>query len=188
MAKVSEEFRDLIRELFFAAQRIPKLHQLILHGSVARGEEDKRSDVDLLLIFDTEEDPEKTELADIAHQEIGRAFTDAKCGRRAQLVLTNLRGVDASFIENVAREGITLWGRPLMLDAEGILRPMALFEYRVGGGSRVEKVRFYRALKKVGAKKVKTGLMVEEKMSQDVEGILRSNKIEFKKTRVWLTK
>jgi hypothetical protein len=186
MVGISEEFKGLICELFYAAQRIPKLDHLILHGSVVRGEEDKRSDVDLLLIFDTDEDPEKTELADIAHREIGRAFTDAKCERRAQMVLINLKGVDKSFFENVAREGLIIWGKPLALDASSFLKPMVLFEYKVGGESRVEKVRFYRALKAMGARRVRSGILVEEDRARDTEEIFRSNKIEHRKARIWM--
>lgn len=187
MVRISEEFRDLIPELFYAAQRVPKLTQLVVYGSVARGEEERRSDVDLLLVFDTEEDPEKTELAKTARREIERAFVEARCERGAQISMTNLRTIDESFIENIAREGVVIWGKPFFLDTEGILKPMILFEYRVGGKSKVEKVRFYRALKFLDAIKVKNGILVHEERARDTENIFKINKIAHKKSKAWLT-
>jgi predicted nucleotidyltransferase len=186
MVRISEEFKDLIAELFYAAQRVPRLTQLVVYGSIARGEEERRSDVDLLLVFDTEEDPEKTELARRARREIERAFVEAKCERGVQIAVTNLRAIDESFIENIGREGVVIWGKPFFLDPEGVLKPMTLFEYRVGGTSKVEKVRFYRAIKSLEAIKVKNGILVPEERAKDAENIFKINEIEHKKSKVWL--
>jgi len=187
MAGISEEFKGLISELFFAAQNIPNLAQLVIYGSVATGEEERSSDVDILLVFDTKEDPEKTELAKIARREMGKAFTSAKCERSAQITITNLKNIDESFIENIAREGVVVWGKPLFIDAANILKPMTLFEYKVGGKSRVDKVRFYRALKSLEAIKVKNGILVSEENARDAENIFKTNKIDHKKSKIWLT-
>jgi predicted nucleotidyltransferase len=187
MVGISEEFKGMIPELFYAAQRIPKLAQLIIYGSVARGEEERGSDVDLLLVFETEEDPEKTDIAKLARQEIEKAFVRAESERRVQVAMTNLRAIDESFLENIAREGVVIWGKPFFLGAEGVLRPMILFEYRVGGKSKVEKVRFYRALKSLEAIKVKNGILVSQERAKDAENIFKINKIEHKRSKVWLS-
>jgi len=187
MAGVSEEFEGLIRELFYSAQKIPKLLQIVLYGSVARGEEDRRSDIDLLLVFESEGDPEKSPLARVARREIGGAFVKAKCDRNAQIAMTNLKDIDESFLENVSREGIVVWGKPLLMDAKKLLRPMVLFEYRVGGSSKVDKVRFYRALKSIDATKVKNGILVPEENAKDIENIFKINNIDHKKKRLWLS-
>jgi len=147
MAGVSEEFKRLVAELFYTAQRIPKLRLMALYGSVARGEEDRRSDVDLLLVFNTRQDPERTKLARLATAEVGKAFGAAGCGRRPQLMLSNLKDMDKTLIENIAREAIVIWGKPLVLSGKQILKPKIFFEYFVGGRSSTKKVKFYRALK-----------------------------------------
>lgn len=186
MGRVSEEFKELIPALFFAAQRIPKLRQLVLYGSVAKGEEDRRSDVDLLLVFDTKKDPERTELAHVATAEIGRAFAAAKCERRPQLMLTNLKDIDKEFIRNISREGIVVCGRPLVLKGEEILKPKVVFEYKVGGKSDPRKVRFYRALKLVRAEKLRSALIADPEDSDDIEQILKLNQIEYERKELWV--
>ncbi len=186
MAGLSREIRDLLPELVGAAEVIPGLKQLVLYGSFARGEEDRRSDVDLLLVVDTAEDPEKTEVAEKARRVVAEAFSRAGSERGVQIALTNLQGMDESFIENVAREGVVLWGKPFFLGPEGVLRPMTLFEYRVGGSSSVAKVRFYRALKTFDSYRVKNGLLVPEERAGDAESIFRINDIGYKKSKVWL--
>lgn len=187
MARIKNEFKVLISELFFAAQNITDLTHLIVYGSIARGDEERRSDVDILLIFDSEKDPEKTDLSKIAHKEIENAFINASCERNAQIAMTNLSDIDESFIENVAREGVVVWGMPFLKDSSGILKPMNLFEYRVGGKSKVDKVRFYRALKFLDVIKVKNGLFVSEDKSANAKDIFVRNHIEHKKMKVWLT-
>lgn len=186
MGRVSEEFKGLISELFFAAQRIPKLRQLVLYGSIAKGEEDRRSDVDLLLVFDTKEDPDRTKLARVATAEIGRAFAAAKCERSPQLMLTNLRDVDREFIKNVSKEGIVVWGRPLVLKGEEILKPKVLFEYRVGGKSDPRKVRFYRALGFAKAEKLRSALIVDPEDADDIEQILKLNQVKYERKELWV--
>lgn len=183
---INLELKALIIELFYAAQAIPELNQLIIYGSIARGEEDKRSDVDLLLIFDSEEDPEKTELAKIAHQEIGRAFARSKCERNPQLIFTNLKNLDKGLLENISREGIIIYGKPRVIDASQILRPANLYEYRVGGESKVEKVQFYRALKTIEGKKLKSSIIVTEEKSKEAEDIFKRNKIKYEKKKLWI--
>jgi len=186
MGGVSEEFKGLISELFYAAQRIPKLRQLVIYGSVAKGEEERRSDVDILLVFDTKEDPERTELARLATAEVGRAFAAAKCERRPQLMLTNLRDVDRGFIRNISREGIVVWGRPLVLKGGDILKPKVLFEYRVGGKSDPRKVRFYRALELAKAERLRSALIVDPEDADDIEQILKLNQVEYERKELWV--
>lgn len=186
MAGLSRELRELLPELVAAAEGIPGLKQLILYGSFARGEEDPRSDVDLLLVLDMVEDPEKTEVAELARRRVAEVFSRAGSDRGVQITLSNLQSMDESFIENVAREGVVLWGKPFFLAPEGVLRPMTLFEYRVGGSSSVGKVRFYRALKTFEPFRVKNGLLVPEERVGDAESIFRLNGIEYRKSKIWL--
>lgn len=187
MAKISKEFKILISELFYSAQEIPSLVQLIIYGSVARGDEERSSDVDILLIFSTKEDPEKMEIAKTARKKISKAFTKAKCERGAQITMTNLEDVDESFMQNISREGIVVWGRPFFIDVGAVLKPMVLFEYRVGGKSDVEKVRFYRGLKSQRHIKVKNGIIVLEEEVKDAENLFKINHVEYKKSKIWLS-
>ena len=183
---VHREFKSLISELFYAAQEIPKLSQVIVYGSVAREEEHRESDVDLLLIFDCSEDPEKTYLADIAQKKIGSAFINANCQRNAQIFITNLKDLDESFMENIIRDGIIIYGKPLFMEAKKLLKTLIMFEYKVGGNSATKKVRFYRALKNLNLKKVKNAIIIQNKQANNLKEVFELNHINYKKTKIWM--
>lgn len=182
---VHPELKKLISELFYAAQEIPKLQQLILFGSIAREEEDGRSDVDLLLVFNIKGDPER-EIRDITHRRITEAFKKSECQRNAQITFANTDlDLDPDFLEKMVRDGIIIWGRPMVFAGGDILTPMILFEYTVGMKSGTDKVMFYRALKRIQFIKIKNGIVVDEKGAEDVDRILQANRISYHRKQIW---
>ena len=101
------------------ASHYPGLLAVVLFGSVARREErplsdPQPSDVDLLAIFDSDEDPVYLPRGlDITHT-IGLArnrHLDAP--REVQVMLAShmMREWDTTFLANVARDGLLLWAR-----------------------------------------------------------------------------
>jgi predicted nucleotidyltransferase len=182
---VHPELKKLISELFYAAQEIPKLQQLILFGSIAREEEDGRSDVDLLLVFNIKGDPER-KIRDITHRRITEAFKKSECQRNAQITFANTDlDLDPDFLEKMVRGGIIIWGRPMVFAGGDILTPMILFEYTVGMKSGTDKVMFYRALKRIQFIKIKNGIVVDEKGAEDVDRILQANRISYHRKQIW---
>lgn len=131
-------------ELVARLARIPSLQAVILFGSYARGEVDKRSDIDLLLIFDKKNDIKKAEkeLLDVLDEFRTLPLTFSKRGRDEV-------SEDLSFFYNVFREGYVLYKRP---DAE--LLPAAIaqekqaivYTYELGPLPHEQKLKFNAAL------------------------------------------
>ena len=108
--------RDIVRVL---AARHPSLLAVILYGSVARREEralsePDPSDVDLLAVFDTDDEQVGiTQGYAIAHS-IGLAeehHLDAPREVQVLIASRTLGEWDPTFVEHVARDGIVLWAR-----------------------------------------------------------------------------
>jgi len=108
--------RDIVLTL---ASHYPDLLAVLLFGSVARHEErpltdSEPSDVDLLAIFDSDEDPVYLPRGlDITHT-IGLArnrHLDAPREVQVMFASRTMREWDTTFIANVARDGLLLWTR-----------------------------------------------------------------------------
>jgi len=101
------------------ASHYPDLLAVILFGSIARHEDrpltdPQPSDVDLLAIFDTDEDPTRLPRGlDITHT-IGLARNQhLDTPREVQVMFASrtLHEWDATFVASVAHDGLLLWAR-----------------------------------------------------------------------------
>jgi predicted nucleotidyltransferase len=121
--------RDIIEAL---ASRHPDLLAVVLYGSVARHEEraltePDPSDVDLLAVFDTDDEHVGTNQSlTIAHT-IGLAeerHLDAPREVQVQIASRTLGEWDPTFVAHVARDGIVLWARgPLPAALRALTNP-----------------------------------------------------------------
>jgi len=131
-------------ELIQRLGRIKSLQAVVLFGSYARGEADRRSDIDLLLVFDTRADIEESrkELLEVLRQY-----------RELPLALTK-RGADdlvsdPSFAFNVFKEGYVLYKRPdarLLPAAISREKLMTVYSYDLSGLPHRQKLRLNAAL------------------------------------------
>jgi hypothetical protein len=115
-AQSSALVRDIVATL---VRHYPDLLAIVLFGSVARHDErplsdPQLSDVDLLAIFDTDEDPVHLPCGlNITHT-IGLArnrHLDAPREVQVMFATRALREWDSTFVANVARDGLLLWAR-----------------------------------------------------------------------------
>jgi predicted nucleotidyltransferase len=97
--------RNFLEKLIERLKQIETFKVAILYGSLARGDEDERSDIDLLLVMD-EAKPE-TMLRDVA-----RIITELNPTRDVRPILTNLKDLEPSFLANVRAEGRVLFATP----------------------------------------------------------------------------
>jgi len=186
---------------------------VILFGSVGRGEADKRSDVDILVVFDTE----KKDLRGLKERrDISRLSLDLekKFDRNIQLVTSNKNfyGLDRQFIETVFKEGIILFGKNPQVDIERLkLEPYSIISYslielknsdkmkikRIFYGHRTAKKykkKIYRSeikglIEELGGKR--TGIasfLVASKKTKDIIKIFKKFGIKFEKTDVWISR
>jgi len=172
-----KEFEEPVFEFVKRVSRLPNIRSVVLFGSVARGEADKRSDIDVLIVFDAQGDlnklEEKRQVSEIALD------IEKEYDRSLQLVFSNrdLQGLDRQFIQEVLKEGITLFGRAPAIEAEGLrLQPYSLIHYRLSSLSRPDKMRVKRALYGHETKRSYKGKVYTSKVKGLVE------KLEGKRT------
>ena len=145
---IQREFLPIIQEFVARAGEIPNLVAAIVYGSVARGEADRRSDIDVFLVFSTPHDPERGKEFKIAHEIASQAQQKLGVSNRFQFVFSNMKlHVDEGFLENLCREGIVVWGRPLVVDTRKLkLSPNVMISYDLSTLPGYEKLRIHRAL------------------------------------------
>lgn len=124
---------------------------VVLFGSLARGDYDKGSDIDFLLVFD-EESPKR-------HMDIvAKIISELKPHREIRPVFSNLKDVDVALIKEVIKEGIVLFGK-IILSPEGVaLRSYKIISYDLSRVSSTVRARVarriygYESKKKIGKK------------------------------------
>jgi predicted nucleotidyltransferase len=147
MVRLQEQFQDAVFEFVKQISSMPNIYGVFLFGSVAKGEADARSDIDFLVVLDTEQDPdlldERGKVSKIALD------LEKRFDRNIQLVFSNIRfdKLDGQFIEELLREGILLFGRPIiMLDNKLGFSPHVLIHYELTNLSSSDKMKVKRAL------------------------------------------
>ena len=203
---IQESILPLISEILPRITRIPKLTTAILYGSAARGELTEASDIDLMLIFDVPHNPETGGELEDAHRILGEIKTE----RRLQIIATNLKqALDPDFLDNISREGLIIYGKPVILTTENLqLKPYVIYTYTVKGLPQMKKSRLQRALKgykvvrKLGgkvyksekngllktlqAKKLGKGvMMVPQENSKALEKLFTQHNIKHVKIKAW---
>lgn len=134
----------LPNKLLSRLAKLKSLQAVILFGSYARGDADSRSDIDLLLIFDTKGDVKKAdkEVLDILDE-----------FHSMPLVLSRRSGEeiadDMSFFYNVFREGYVLYKRPgaeLLPAAIARDKQSIIYCYELASMSHEQKLKFNSVL------------------------------------------
>lgn len=137
--KIGEVLKEFVRE----ASTLPGLLSVILYGSVARGEYDARSDVDLLMIFDEEESREGAE------RKVSEIVV--RLGHRLEpqcYSLDGLKRADKSFLREVFRDSVQLYGVIKIPSASTLLglRPVRIVRISVEELPGIKKIKFSQAL------------------------------------------
>jgi predicted nucleotidyltransferase len=134
---ISKKDRKLIDAFIEKVRAIPNIMGAVLFGSMARGDQDRRSDIDILLVVD---DPKPRQfLSQVVHM-----ISELHPHREIQVTLTNLRDRDEGFLRVVFNEGKILFGS-FLLDAKGIaLKHYLLISYDLTRINPVKQVRVSR--------------------------------------------
>lgn len=137
IAPIAEEDRDLIDRFVQKLRALPRLEAVVLFGSIARGDAHRDSDIDLLVVLDMD-DPESL------GRRMAAWITEMRPHREIRPVLTNLKDLDPSFLQNVLREGIVVHGS-LVLTQRGLaLQPRVILAYDMSRAPAAEKARISR--------------------------------------------
>lgn len=146
----SEDDRLLIERFVSKVRDLSGLQAVVLFGSFARGDVDRRSDIDLLLVLDRE-------VPASVRSRIAAIIGELKPHREISPTLTNLKDVDASFLRNVFREGKVLYGKLLLSPEHLALEPRVLIAYDLTGVRAADKVQISRLVHGFRSRKIVEG-------------------------------
>ena len=205
---MQKEFKDIIFEFAKSASDFDSVKAVLVFGSVAKGEADKRSDIDLLVIFDTA----KNEFNDedkifTLSQELGKKYDKVM-----QVVFSNKNfdKLERKFIEAVLKEGIILYGSlpsvkadKLLLESYSILnfelsrleknnrdklnRILTGYETEKKYKSKTYKSSSEGLLKKYECRKLgPSSIIVPFKSLNIFEALFKSFNIKYRKLDIWV--
>jgi predicted nucleotidyltransferase len=136
---MKKEDEELISAFIEKVKDIVEIDAIVLYGSLARGDYDRRSDIDILLVVDCERPDDL--LPQITH-----IITELKPHREIVPTMTNLKDRDESFLRNVFKEGKVLFGKILLTPGHLALEPYFLISYDLGRLKSSLQVRISRRI------------------------------------------
>jgi hypothetical protein len=195
------------------AKEIPNLRMAVLYGSVVKDEFHKKSDIDLLLLFDCTGNPEVTEEGKTAHKISSEILSGYNIPHSFSFVMENINDthLDTKFLRNVVNEGVVIWALPEVVMLEGVeqhLEPATVFSYALSHLSPRDKMAVHRALYGYSVEKTVKGkkyhnesdegligeygeklgdgvIMVPSRFAKDVLSIFKSHNVEYTVKEVW---
>ncbi|MCS7114097.1 MAG: nucleotidyltransferase domain-containing protein [Candidatus Bathyarchaeota archaeon] len=200
-SELNDKLTNVVESLF----RLRGLVLIVLYGSVARGEHDRRSDIDVFVLFDSKQ----------SHMENLEALTTALGGVDVRVhvhvsSMEELADEDWTFVDSVLREGIILMAKPpLKIPVEKVLnfKPYTLFRFSTRNLSARDAVRLRRALfshverkrvggqireykydgiiKDEGARLGRDVLIVPNELAKPVREVFKSLNVKFEEIGVY---
>jgi len=196
----------LVEEITALSKNNNAIQTIILFGSVARGQAREESDVDICIVLQNEQKQNTLQnqilqLEKKYDKNINVIFTDPQ-----------FTGLDRHFVETILREGIILYGTfPAITIQRLELEPYEIIKYDLSALSHPEKMKIRRLLYGITTKKtyngktyenIQTGkveefggirigiasILIPEKMSWQIEELLKKYKITIRKITIWLSK
>jgi len=172
---IQEEFKDLIFR-FARHASVNEVAYIFLFGSVAKGDADRRSDIDILIVLDTyskniEDMEARTRVSELA------LTLEKEYDRNVQIVFTNKNytGLDEHFIENVLKDGILLYAKSPSINIRGLdLEQYVMIIFSLENLNAKDKMKVKRTLYgHTTKKKVKGRIYVSEKIGlvQKLQGL-----------------
>ena len=149
---IDKRFRLPIIDFMERAHEIPHLIGVVLFGSGIKGDVSKKSDIDLLMVFSCDHNPEVGEEAIIARRIATEISVKHDLRYPFSFTFVNLnqmKDVDPDFLWSVAHEGMLIWGEPNGIIARSphpSLQPLMMIRYETKGMDMREKRTFLRAL------------------------------------------
>lgn len=149
---IDERFKLPIVDFMDRAHEIPNLVGIVLFGSGVTGDVSKKSDIDLLMVFTCDHNPEIGEEATIARRIASEISLKYDLRYPFSFTFINqkrMKDVDPDFLWSVANEGILIWGQPNGIIAQSphpSLQPLMMIRYVTKGMDTREKRKLLRAL------------------------------------------
>ena len=211
---IPDELMLPIMEFIRRAGEIPNLKAAVLFGSAVDGTMTKKSDIDVLLLFDTDHNPELGDEMKVALNLSGDIAKKFDLPYSFSFVAKNLndpKDVEPDFLWRVAEKGILIWGKPdltILKGAHPSLEAMALVKFSLEGLPGKNRASIQRALYGYKVEKTVKGktytsqkgglvskkdyrltsgvVMVPASMLEQISEVLRKRGAKFKITRIWV--
>jgi len=196
---------DLIEEIKDVSKVYSEIESVIVFGSVARDQAGKESDLDVCIVLKNESTKSNIpntilDLEEKYDKNINLVFTDS-----------SFKDLDRQFIETILREGITIYGKTPDASIQQLeLEPYEIIKFDLSNLSQSKKMKIKRLLYGIKTKKKYKGkiytseqkglveelgglrigiasILIPEKMSWELEDILRKNGVSLRKITIWLS-
>ena len=203
---MNKKTSELIEEIKHISKNHSEIESVIIFGSVARNQAEKESDLDVFMVLKNEN----------TTRNISNKILDLeeKYDKNINLVFTDpyFRDLDRQFIETILREGITIYGKTPDVSIKQLeLEPYEIIKFDLSSLDQSEKMKIKRLLYGVKTQKkyknkiykrepkglvekfggLRIGiasLLIPEKMSWELEDILREKGVILRKITIWLSK
>ncbi|NOR78180.1 MAG: hypothetical protein GQ523_07140 [Methanophagales archaeon] len=196
---IDERLKLPIIDFIDRAEEIPNLVGIVLFGSAVTGDISEKSDIDLLLIFDSDHNPEIGMESEIAHKIASDISLKRDLTHPFSFVFVNQRNmkeIELDFLWNVVRDGILIWGRAedvIMRRDHPSLEPMVLIRYSMKELSEKDKRRLLRHLynskrSMVDKKTERLGpgtLLLKAEKFDGVKDVMDSFGIRYSVRKIW---
>ena len=131
---IPEKLKLPIIDFVSRAKDIPNLEIVILFGSAVKNEFHKKSDIDLLLLFNSKQNPEIGEEGKKAHEIASEVLSKHSIPHSFSFVMENMNDphLDTEFLRTIANEGIIIWALPetkILKRSKQYMKPATIFSY-----------------------------------------------------------
>lgn len=196
---------DLIEKIKDVSKKYLEIDSVIVFGSVARNQAGKESDLDVCIVLKNEStkgiiSDKILDFEEKYDKNINLVFTDS-----------SFKGLDRQFIETILREGINIYGKKPDVSIQQLeLEPYEIIKFDLSNLSQSKKMKIKRLLYGIKTKKKYKGkiytseqkgmveelgglrigiasILIPEKMSWELENILRENGVSLRKITIWLS-
>lgn len=203
---MDDRIEDLLEEIKTISKSNSNIQATVLFGSYAREQAHVQSDIDICIIVKNEK------LQNQISNQILRL--EKKYDKNINILITTpaLKDLDRQLVETILREGIVLYGTLPYISIQQLeLEPYEIIKYDLSRLSQSDKMKIKRLLYGTKTKKKYKGkiyeskqkgivedfgglrigiasILIPEKLSWEVENMLRQYDLSIRKILIWLSK
>lgn len=203
---MDDRIEDLLEEIKTISKSNSNIQATVLFGSYAREQAHVQSDIDICIIVKNEK------LQNQISNQILRL--EKKYDKNINILITTpaLKDLDRQLVETILQEGIVLYGTLPYISIQQLeLEPYEIIKYDLSRLSQSDKMKIKRLLYGIKTKKKYKGkiyeskqkgivedfgglrigiasILIPEKLSWEVENMLRQYDLSIRKILIWLSK
>ena len=210
---IPDKIRLPIIDFIDKANEIPNLRVAVLFGSAVKGEFHKKSDIDILLLFDSKHNPEIGKESKAAHKIASDILSNYDLAHSFSFVMGNINDphLDPQFLRTIVNEGIVIWALPevnILKKKHPNMEPVTIFSYSLTSLSPKDKMAVHRKLYGYRVEKTVKGklycnesdgivgehgeklgdgvFMVPSRVSDEVILAFKERKVNYKMKDMWI--